>query len=154
MNSISNIKKIVKTNSSYILAAFVIIILLVLVIYYNNTSNTNNALKKNMAVRGQQIEPVPMQQAQLQNSPQLILFYANWCGHSKQFLPVWYECRKVLNETYPHLEISEIECSNDNPVCKNVGGFPTLTLVVNGQAENFMGSRTVQEIVQFVSRKI
>ena len=42
------------------------------------------------------------------NKLKFVLYFAHWCGHCKNFLPIWKEFKK--NNTNPNLEISEVDC--------------------------------------------
>lgn len=70
------------------------------------------------------------------------LFYADWCVHSKNFLPEWNRLKKELKDR--GVNIHEHECDKDKDACgKNgVKSFPTIK--INGQ--DYSGPRTVEAI--------
>jgi thioredoxin-like negative regulator of GroEL len=165
MDSASGIKKMLETNSDYILVGIVIVILLVLFLYYNNTSYTNNAPSNhepysnqsadtNNGGENEQQHPMTNDRAHQDNSTKLMLFYTDWCGYSRQFLPVWEECKKTFAVKYPNLNIVDVECSNNDARCQGVQGFPTVKFYKDGHAEEFSGPRTVQGIEQFIAGRV
>lgn len=106
-------------NKCFIIKVVCIIIFLLFI--YNNFTNTSENYTNE----------VP-----LNNNGRFILFYASWCGHCEDFMPLWLETKK-LNSNYTFIEI-EYEMlnnktgipldildmlANDNIVVK---GFPTL----------------------------
>jgi thioredoxin-like negative regulator of GroEL len=161
MNSTFGIKKLLETNSDYILAGIVIVILLILLLCYSNTSYTNNAPTNRESYTNDYDVPQNLNymqdvrvNEQQNNSPQLVLFYTNWCGYSRQFLPIWEECKKVFNAKYPNLALVDIECSDKDARCQGIRGFPTVKFFKDGQIEEFMGPRTVQGIEQFIAGRV
>lgn len=79
----------------------------------------------------------------------ITLYYANWCGHCKQFEPTWDEFINISKTKYPNLTTEKIECSK-NEKCSNISAFPTVILETDGITKQFNGSRTVQGLSDFV----
>lgn len=86
----------------------------------------------------------------------LVLFYADWCGHCKNIKPVWDSAsKKISNE---NVKMIKVNCGEDNSkhtqiVEKyNIQGFPTIKLLNNGKVEeDYNGGRGVNDLVNFVN---
>lgn len=89
-----------------------------------------------------------------QNKSQLVLYYADWCGWSQKFLPVWEEFKKYATDNFADkLIVKDVECSKSiDPVCKQVG-YPTVIFIKSdGKEINFEGERSVQGLTQFCNK--
>jgi thiol-disulfide isomerase/thioredoxin len=81
----------------------------------------------------------------------LLFFYADWCGHCKNFKPKWEELE--ANHTDLGIGFEKINCSDDMPeLGKKYGveGFPTLILVKGDQHFEYQGQREPSAIVSFI----
>lgn len=88
----------------------------------------------------------------------IVLYYADWCGHSNNFLPIW---KKFINECkseYPNVLIDTIECSGGNSdMClqKGIEGFPTVMMYkTDGSSQQFNDNRTVEALLSFVKKNV
>lgn len=62
---------------------------------------------------------------------ELRLYYASWCGYSRQFLPIWSQFVEQAKPLYPWLKMVEIRCEGGNEtLCYDdkIEGFPTIKL--------------------------
>jgi hypothetical protein len=84
-------------------------------------------------------------------------YYANWCGYSRAFLPVWQEFVMKCHDDYPNVTTDEIVCEgNGETVCQNanVKGYPTVILE-NGQRKIiYEDARTVDGLLRFVRNNL
>lgn len=84
----------------------------------------------------------------------LILYYAMWCGYSRQFLPEWEKFEKYAEDNLKNIYIEKINCEGDNEsICnkKGVPGFPYIVLETSdGKTIPFDGDRTVEQLVNFL----
>lgn len=88
------------------------------------------------------------------DSPQLILYYTQWCGYSRAFLPIWEEFRK---QNKAPIRIDQMRCEGGNEaICNEKGlkGYPSIILYKNNQVIPFEGERTVAGLNQFVRNNI
>ena len=87
----------------------------------------------------------------------LVLFYADWCGHCKKFMPEW------DNEVTPEITPMGIQVvrvnvggeSAEEEALKNeykVKGFPTIVFIKNGVPIEYNGPRQTAEIKKFCSQ--
>ena len=81
----------------------------------------------------------------------LVEFYAPWCGHCKQLVPIWDE----LGEKYKDHEtivIAKMDSTANELEEVKVQGFPTIKLFKKGTNEivDYNGDRTVEGFSKFL----
>lgn len=89
------------------------------------------------------------------NLPCCILFYADWCGHCKNFMPTW----ESLTKTLPSNKINmiKISCVEKEKQCNTIDdikGYPTI-IYVDIQSKKkiiFSGQRTAESIIEFINK--
>ena len=79
----------------------------------------------------------------------LLLFKADWCGHCKNFLPVW---NKISNDSTLNVNFKIFDSENNKSDMKkyNIQGFPTLLFQVNNNIIEYSGSKDEQSIRDFI----
>lgn len=89
---------------------------------------------------------------------ELVLYYATWCGYSKQFLPIWKEFVETHAKEIDGLVTRSVICEGgEERACfeKGVEGYPTVILYPKNNTEVvFNGDRTVSELEQFVHKHL
>ena len=87
------------------------------------------------------------------NDKIIILYYANWCGHSKAFIPEWEKFENYAKQNMKNVTVTKILCEGENAKqkCKGVRGFPTVMLFSNNQANMYNGERTSDALIKFVN---
>lgn len=83
----------------------------------------------------------------------LILGYADWCGHCKQFKPTWDEFKNKYQKV---IDIREVNADKQQNVMKQleIKGFPTVLLLKDGQRHEYSGPRTVDGLEKFVKQTL
>lgn len=71
-----------------------------------------------------QVQNKPIQ-VQVQNKPTVRLFSANWCGHCREFKPVWNELKKLYQNK---INFIEIDCTKETPGLEYVQYLPTIAI--------------------------
>lgn len=79
----------------------------------------------------------------------LLEFYAPWCGHCKQFAPEYEKIANALKENDPPIPVAKIDATSESTLASRFGvsGYPTIKVLKKGQAVDYEGSRTQEEIV-------
>lgn len=88
------------------------------------------------------------------NQPELILFYTEWCGYSRSFLPVWDE---FVKQNKFNVKLTKLRCEGgDANTCseKGVNSYPTVILYKGNQEIPFDDDRTVSNINAFLQKHI
>lgn len=89
------------------------------------------------------------------NNYEIVLYYANWCGWCKKFMPEWDQFKQWSNTNLSNVKVTKIDCTNNNNQCQkaNVQGFPTVILYKNNQKlTEFNGQRTSNNLINFVRK--
>lgn len=88
----------------------------------------------------------------------LTLYYTNWCGYSKQFLPDWKKIKDKINsgELGKNITTAEYECSEKKEICEKnkIRGYPSIILhKTDGTAINFPDDkpRSFESIVTWIN---
>jgi thiol-disulfide isomerase/thioredoxin len=94
----------------------------------------------------------------------LILYYADWCGYCKKFIPLWNEIKN--NENLKNINFIDVNMSDNNKIIINknlettlenkikeveINGFPTIKLFYKGQIINYEDKREKDNIITFIN---
>jgi protein disulfide-isomerase A6 len=132
------------TKTMLTIGSFLILILLVVIgFYYMN--------KKGDPVEKQSHVSVPKQTTTSEQSPAIVLFYADWCGHCQTVKPTW---AKLKTMNLP-IRIVDMNANNMDPKRYSIQGFPTIRYYPNGFDANssyiqYEGNRSLESIVKFI----
>merc|ERR1712226_499354 len=85
----------------------------------------------------------------------LVEFYAPWCGHCKQLVPVWDKLGEKYAE-HASIVIAKMDSTANELEEIKVQGFPTIKLVKSGTNEviDFDGERTEAGFVKFLEAQV
>lgn len=122
----------------YKLVIIIIVFLLILYLLYRYIQNNNNNNK---------IEKLE----DIKNKKTLGVYYADWCGYSRQFLQqLDNSLKNELNKE--NIEVKLIDCEKDKNMCAkyNIEGFPTLLVHKNDKVILYNGQRDNKSIVDFI----
>jgi thiol-disulfide isomerase/thioredoxin len=79
---------------------------------------------------------------------ELILFKADWCGHCKQFAPVW---EQINNESKLNCSFKTFDSLDKTEIREyNITGYPTIILKTGDKNIEYVGSRDKKSIEEFV----
>ncbi len=72
------------------------------------------------------------------NKPQVVLFYADWCGYCRRFMPVFGKFAKKYKDKYSFVIVNVDHPENTQMVKKfHIMGFPSLFIVDNEIGHRF-----------------
>ena len=102
----------------------------------------------------------------MNSKPQFLMFFTNWCGHSRKMKPIFDEVKnelvtvdKVKNEKKTLKEIVDfkmINCENDDTrICSlfKIKYLPTLILIKNGKKIKYTGGPELEKLYLFLKRE-
>lgn len=121
-----------------------IVIILVLVIsflLYIIATNNTQSKKTNITIKKTNISSKPI----------LMLYYTNWCGWSKKFLPVW---DQLSNSRKLNIAMQKIDCEKNKNQCSGIPGFPYVVLEKGDKRIEYKGNRTSADIINFVKKNL
>merc|ERR1719244_2497574 len=88
----------------------------------------------------------------------MVKFMAPWCGHCKQFAPIFKEAASLTRETEDYVHFADMDCDANLIVCGEykVTGYPTVLLLFNGKLiANYKESRdSAQRIKRWILKQL
>jgi len=151
-----------KLNWNYIILIFILLIIVFTIIFIYNYDKINRTFC-GCTNNSEQFEPSRNINS-VQGKPstsikgEVILYYASWCGYSRQFLPEWDKFEKYVLENIPQLIPTKIRCESDNEaLCmqKGIEGYPMVILYPTDNAEvEYNGPRTAEGLIEFVRKNL
>jgi protein disulfide-isomerase A1 len=85
----------------------------------------------------------------------LVEFYAPWCGHCKKLAPEYAKAAQKLAEIGSTVVLGKVDATEQKELGTRfeVKGFPTLKWFVNGEAQEYKGGRTEDDIVNWIKKR-
>lgn len=79
------------------------------------------------------------------NNVVVYYFNAEWCGHCKQFKPIWTAFCDSLTPT-DNIITKNVNCDTDKELCSKfkIEGYPTVIIEKNNKIINYSGPRTIE----------
>lgn len=90
----------------------------------------------------------------------MVLFYADWCGHCKKFMPQWNKISSMWNKkSDKKVKMMKVNCGNasENKTQSslmekyNIKGYPTILLFENGNATEYSGNRNEKDLENYLN---
>ncbi|KAK9078533.1 hypothetical protein SSX86_002590 [Deinandra increscens subsp. villosa] len=85
----------------------------------------------------------------------MVEFYAPWCGHCKALAPEYAAAATELKVKGEPVALAKVDAQVENEVAETyeVQGFPTLLFFVDGAHKPYLGQRTKDAIVKWITKK-
>jgi thioredoxin-like negative regulator of GroEL len=94
----------------------------------------------------------------VKNTPQLKVFYTNWCGHSRTMLAKLDsdEFKQAFKQIQDRCKLVLVDCEKDEAQCNinNIRGYPTIILFVGDKAIPYEGPRDSNSIIKFIQNNM
>ena len=84
----------------------------------------------------------------------LVLFYTSWCGHCKNFLPIYTKASLYLYKLKPRINLAKIEMSSNKETAStyNINSYPTLKFFKNGIPYEYTGNLDENGIIKWMQK--
>ena len=84
----------------------------------------------------------------------LLLFYAPWCGHCKEFHPKFEEAARILKKDNPKLLFAKMDATENEVESVNIEGYPTIKFYPGNKKDkepiDFNEQRSIPGILKFL----
>ena len=83
----------------------------------------------------------------------MVLFYAPWCEHCRNFLPEYSKAAEVLKKE--DIILAKVDATSNKKLSEkyNIKGFPTTILLIDDSIIEYNGRRKSQNIIQWMRKK-
>lgn len=141
-------------NKKFLFFGIAMLLLIIFLVKDNNNNNNKNnccGQEESMSNIANEINESEL--------PTLYNFNTEWCGYSKQFQPVWDEFSdRMKNNKINGKKVicKDIKCEKkeNEDICQNVPGYPTIKLVINNNEIDYNGERSVDALEKFCSKHL
>ena len=82
--------------------------------------------------------------------PQVVWFYAPWCGHCKPLVPIW----ESLRDSHPMYGWHAVDCTGEGKGMANnfkVNKFPTILIFKGSVVNEYKGIRSSEHLLRHLS---
>eukprot|EP01104_Vermistella_antarctica_P011033 TRINITY_DN301_c0_g1_i1.p1 TRINITY_DN301_c0_g1~~TRINITY_DN301_c0_g1_i1.p1 ORF type:complete len:3098 (+),score=985.10 TRINITY_DN301_c0_g1_i1:119-9412(+) len=85
--------------------------------------------------------------------PWLVEFYAPWCGHCANLVPIWAQTATKMKKH--SVAVAKVDATENKKLASKYGvkGYPTIKLFRDGKVFDFSGSRTAHSFGEFALKK-
>lgn len=142
-------------DKTYIII-FILLVVIGVLMYYTLRPTTVLQVTSNSESFDPNQKPTGVKPAEADGV--IILYYAEWCGYSRMFLPEWEKFEKYAKDNLTNIRVDKVRCEGGNEaVCqqKGVEGYPTVILTLkNGKDITFTDERTSEKLIEFIRKNL
>lgn len=83
----------------------------------------------------------------------VIKFYAPWCGHCKEYAPIFSQLADTSLNELSHVKFGEINCDESHIICANyqITAYPSTLLIHKGEMQaRYLGIRQIDSIKEWI----
>jgi protein disulfide-isomerase-like protein len=125
----------------------ILIIAILLVLYYFYTTYLIEGMD-NVELSASDLSDV----LNNKNGKNMLLVYADWCGHCKSLKPIWTQASSEINKESQKMFMVNCggDSDNEKKIMKDysIDGFPTILIFNNGKyVKNYSGGRTKEDLI-------
>ena len=83
----------------------------------------------------------------------LVMFYAPWCNHCTEIMPIYEKAAEKLKPE--KLFLAKVDGTTEKKLAEkfNLNGFPTIKLFVSGKENDYVGGRKEEDFLNFMRRR-
>ena len=152
-------------NRCFIIIILIIVLIILMMFHNLIKSNIDDKDDCNCSI-STKINDIPKESAPskietMGNKNILCLYYVDWCGHSRNFLPIWDKIKQEVNSSTlsNDVQCEQFNCEKDGDKDKcskhMVSAFPTILLhKKNGQIVPYEKARDLNNIISFIKSEI
>lgn len=154
-NLINNLASLASRRYAIIIGIILLLAIIAMSCYWYCNGNTEQF---NGEEEASQVPQVQSSKAIEDDTDEIVLYYATWCGYSKIFLPEWEKFEEYAKNNLPNLKVTKLRCEGGNePICmqKGVEGYPTVIMYLkDGREVPFQGDRTSEKLIEFTAEHL
>lgn len=144
MKRVKVVERILKPKN---IPRLILIIAILLVLYYFYTTYLIEGMD-NVELSASDLSDV----LNNKNGKNMLLVYADWCGHCKSLKPIWAQASSEINKESQKMFMVNCggDSDNEKKIMKDysIDGFPTILIFNNGKyVKNYSGERTKEGLI-------
>jgi len=81
----------------------------------------------------------------------MVKFFQPWCGHCTRMKPDW---DRLAEDAHSSVFIADVNCSDEEELCSDVSGYPTIKVYKDGAVEKYEGGRSFEDLMEYVEENL
>ena len=138
------------TNKAYLALVLVILILVIYWLYSMKSKYKSENFDEELKTTGEL-------SIDKSRHAKVTLYYTDWCGWSRKFLPEWEQFAKYTVDNKLNLTLEKINCEKDSDKCSGIPHFPCVVITRANGEKGMMEDkypRTTDGLIRFVAESV